>query len=903
MTPVANSTSERGQISIFFSASIIVLISIIAFVINIGLFVKAKINLQNATDAAAFAGASVQARQLTKIAYLNWEMRNIYKEWMYKYYVVGNLNIADVENPAGAGTMSFRLQTDRDAISGASTADPFNFPAVCIHLANSKTNICKRYAIPGLPEFGSSNLPGAEEASRAFMDVLISSKVNDCIDRTRLNMLVNLTWAFNVLVNQDLDNILVRQGPAILANRQGAWPQAVELAMRMRNLERAVNREAESSGICENPGSALASCTKNIEAIVQDKKLGSERVTKAFYSGLRNLGNEVDSEMKDSFTLTEIPPRPVESQGLRASASYLLIPERAQYPKQYLDLHLMMVNYATFYAAMIPRASSSQSGACDVSKVAIPIPGYPLGFYKNPELLTYYAVRGEAAFSGMFNPFNSEVIRLTAYAAAKPFGGRVGPMLFLQRPGTSFFVGRNDAANRRSIPYISSLNLSSMPARGGQTLGNGRFIPGLPLPINFDEDVPGYFWLKNETTPLGGAPQGGDVQFGIPNMVYEYETPFTSTGYSSNTDRLHVITPAATPNDKPIGLFSKSQFAAFKGTRLTGNLTQEMLEDEIARVRAATVYETANYLIPTPNKLNIDNQIDSFGAISGRPRARANGVQSYSVNFFAPLYSTQQDDVLWRTSADVVRTIFDYIRTQETAMTKYRASLNRAAQSIYDMRYNVAAEAGGSIPGYEKAAAGVSDITFSTTQGNAASVMNQKPKSCASLAGQFLEFFAGGQLGSQVENNAGCPESLGNLLNTYFSTVNANYNPNYYKFEYNYLPANLNKGRATPKELSLFSAYVPGPMTGVGNDGLFVNPIEGSNIREKMRRNFYSTKFVPLDSLQKGNPGFDERNSGFPIYSEGRLQQAGSGADTSQSDFKNPLDAASLGIDLSGIKY
>ena len=140
--------SQRGQISIFFSASLVVFISVIAFVINVGLFVKAKINLQNATDASAFAGAAVQARQLTKIAYLNWEMRNIYKEWMYKYYVVGSLNTPMVETTGsgnacanGKTCMDFRLAADKDALSGRVTADPYNFPAVCIHIAGSKTNI------------------------------------------------------------------------------------------------------------------------------------------------------------------------------------------------------------------------------------------------------------------------------------------------------------------------------------------------------------------------------------------------------------------------------------------------------------------------------------------------------------------------------------------------------------------------------------------------------------------------------------------------------------------------------------------------------------------------------------------------------------------------------------------
>jgi Flp pilus assembly protein TadG len=135
---------QDGQISIFFSASLVVLITIVAFVINIGLFVKAKINLQNATDAAAFSGAAVQARQLTTIAHLNWEMRNIYKEWMFKYYVVGNLNVKDVEDPSSAtnDTISFRLRPTTDVLNNITYNDPYNFPSVCIHLAGSQTNLC-----------------------------------------------------------------------------------------------------------------------------------------------------------------------------------------------------------------------------------------------------------------------------------------------------------------------------------------------------------------------------------------------------------------------------------------------------------------------------------------------------------------------------------------------------------------------------------------------------------------------------------------------------------------------------------------------------------------------------------------------------------------------------------------
>ncbi len=901
MTPVASSTSERGQISIFFSASIVVLISIVAFVINIGLFVKAKINLQNATDAAAYSGAAVQSRQLTKIAYLNWEMRNIYKEWMYKYYVIGNLNINDVGNPDGAkdGTMSFRLQEDRNVLSGAVTQDVYNFPAVCIHLATSTTNICKRYAIPGLPEFGSSNLPGAEEASRAFMDVLIGSKVNDCIDRTRLNMLVALTWAFNVATTSNFDQTLVGQGPAILANRQGAWPRAIELAARIRNLEYAANRPPQTAGVCANAGQgAEAGCSANILDISGDRKLGSERVVKAFYSGYRNLGNEEDAEMKDSFTLTEIPPRPLQSEGLN-SASYLLIPAERQYEKYYVDLKLMLVNLAVFYAALIPRATNDTSGACDISKVAIPVPGYPMGFYKNPDILTYYAVRGQAMFSGMFNPFDRDAIRLTAYAAAKPFGGRIGPAIYFQPKNRPDFVGRNDNNKRRSVPYIASINLDTLTKPDGTALTLGQFIPGAPLPLNFSTNPPGYFWLKDEASSLGGAPINGDVQFGIPNLVYDYQTPFLTTGYQNNSVKINILRPApATANrDGAFGLFSSAQFKLFKGTALTNDISQETLLNEIYRIRAPTLYETANYLVPSSNTLNLANKLDTFGTFPGTGALRGT-TRVYSSDIYAPLYDNNQADVLWNTGNAFVKTVFDFIRGQKSAIDKYKAALNQAANTIYNTTGS--SDAQGAQEGYRKAARGVSDITF-----GAGDVSQLTPASCSSLAGSFLQFYYGDRdLGrDQVTNNQGCAPTLGTLLREYFGTAAPEFNPTHYKFEYSSPEGASSRLQASNKKLlSIFSGYAPGPFTGIGADGTYVSPIPGSQgITEKMQRNSYSTKFVPLDSVQKGNRGYDPTISSMSIYSEG--DSANQPTEMIQTDFANSLNPGAIGADLSGIKY
>ena len=887
------------------------MITIVAFVINVGLFVKAKINLQNATDSAAFAGAAVQSRQLSKIAYLNWEMRNIYKEWLYKYYVIGNLNIQDVENPNGGDNpdvMSFRLEEDINVLKlgpDRVTKDEFNIPTVCIHIAGSKTNICKRYSVPGLPEFGSSNLPGAEEASRAFLDTLISTKINDCVDRTRLNMTVANTWTYNIFSNS-MGESLAGRGPAILSDRQGAWPRAVELAMRIRNLEYVMNREAISSGVCINGSSTeTVNCGTSIQQISQEKKLGNERLVKAFYSGYRNLGNLTDNEMKNSFTLTELPPEKVVYEN-DTNASVLLIPGTNSNfrTKQWVDLKLMMVNYAIFYAALIPRADDKTSGACDISKVAIPVPGYPMGFYKNPDVITYYAVKGEAEFVGMFNPFRNPAVKMTAYSAAKPFGGRIGPMLFTENPTKSNLIGRTDNLKLRSLPYITSYDFTGTTIRG-ETYQDPAvpFIPGLPLPTNSTED-PGSFWLENPSSALGGkVADDQGVQFGVPNLVYDYQDPYRSTGYTLQAESIHKIKSAqGVASDQPVGLFSKEQFRKFKGNNLTTNISPTALDEEIARIKAPTSYEAANYLIPTPNDFNIANGLDSFGFINGQGDELSSGVTRYDVSIYAPLYKdNDQNDVMYQNSQQVVDAIFEFMRAQESGIGKYKKAMNKAALSIWRRANDptrLAGGAEGSIPGYKRAAEGVSDIDLSLTNPD----IEQTPKTCTSIAGQFLYFYYGGEINGPHKPDPpdpSCPKPLGDLIREYFNrgTADAGYDPTYYTMNFSW-PT----GTSYDEGKKFLSAYMPGPFTGVQDDGIYSAPFSGSeSTNAAMRRNTYSTKFVALDSLlREGQATYNNR--GFAVHSEGDVNESG-GKNTSLTNFENALNPVGPNWDFTSIDY
>src|SRR3954462_14572759 len=93
-------SNQRGQASIMIAIMMLTFTMFFAFVVNTGMLVNAKINLQNAADLAAYAGAATQARQLNAISYLNYEMRRQYKKYLYRYYVLGNL----AQKPQSGGT-------------------------------------------------------------------------------------------------------------------------------------------------------------------------------------------------------------------------------------------------------------------------------------------------------------------------------------------------------------------------------------------------------------------------------------------------------------------------------------------------------------------------------------------------------------------------------------------------------------------------------------------------------------------------------------------------------------------------------------------------------------------------------------------------------------------------------
>ncbi|HLE10406.1 MAG TPA: Tad domain-containing protein [Bacteriovoracaceae bacterium] len=837
--------SQRGQLSIFMATSTLVLIAFLAFVINVGLFVKAKINLQNAVDAAAWSGAAVQARQLTDIAYLNWELRNTYKEWMYKYYVLGQISMpkiwpTNLNNRTSRymqphpTNMSFRLNPFWKEGSGGNNyrpeeVDKYNAPSTCISF-KAANNICETYGVPGIPRFEIVGMAGLSEHNEAFLNQIVKAKQDDCSMRTILNFSTAIAWVYGTGTTQTIPG-----QPDVATGNVGSWIQALELALRIRNLEMIVNRPAISEGICT---SGEGGCLTITELNNMHHKLPlDERPVKAFLSAYRNLGGDENNDLKQTFKLFELPPNAVPQNA--ETLSTFLIPEDAHIGntptlarvKQYLDLQIIPLNLATFFTSFVSTTKkfTTQSGsqrdaeaACAGSKTAIPVPGYIFGFVKNPATATYYAVKGEAKYRGLFYPFaDPKGITIKTYASAKPFGGRIGPRIFGTDVNGLSVIPRTENRQSWSAPYVSTLKVPPTVT---------EYTPGDPIPMDRD------FWSQDDTTPIGGVPaRTGDIYFAIPNLLYDF--PDNTMDISSQLGpqggggrRLQGLDPITRDTNmvevkESVGLYNQKQFSMFQDGLNVDQLQVANVYDYLSKARRPTKYEALNYMIPTFDNENA--RLDSSSAVINVSEDPA----KIKYKLYGPIIG---DETLYRNDSKIVDIINKHIANNLSAIQTYMGALKRVAQKIKAY--------GETTQGGDATAAANMIYDLDNEQG----LVGQADivKECQSMAGKFWQLFVGR---NRASNPASCNiEPIPEMVTQYVNRASSEADfANYYVTSY-YAPE-------TPDEnKKLLTAFMPGPRQGAGENGENLSPFLTPSGRIS-RRNYYSTKLVSIKKFVETN--------------------------------------------------
>jgi hypothetical protein len=87
---------QNGQVAIFVAIVFQILFVFFAMVINVGLLVHHKINLQNSVDLAAYYGAMKQAEALNLIGHVNYQIRQSFKLLTFRYRHLGMMGDASV---------------------------------------------------------------------------------------------------------------------------------------------------------------------------------------------------------------------------------------------------------------------------------------------------------------------------------------------------------------------------------------------------------------------------------------------------------------------------------------------------------------------------------------------------------------------------------------------------------------------------------------------------------------------------------------------------------------------------------------------------------------------------------------------------------------------------------------
>jgi hypothetical protein len=176
--------NSKGQVAIFVALLFQVLFVFFAMIVNVGLLVHHKINLQNSVDLAAYYGAMKQAEMLNAIGHVNYQIRQSYKLLTFRYQQFGTAGTTESgQNPYYQG----KIQSEKDEPVGYDAAFCIPYTPVDIMLGHEGSqSYCRKIdtmevPLPGVPSFAASTAwTGFQGGFIAAANVLKESAMRFC---------------------------------------------------------------------------------------------------------------------------------------------------------------------------------------------------------------------------------------------------------------------------------------------------------------------------------------------------------------------------------------------------------------------------------------------------------------------------------------------------------------------------------------------------------------------------------------------------------------------------------------------------------------------------------------------------------------------------------------------------
>ena len=397
-----------GQLSIFAILMFQMLFILFAMSLNVALVVHDKINLQNSVDLAAYYGAMKQAEMMNAIAHINYQIRQSWKLFVWRYRVLGNIGVAQ-SNRVRMGAGGARDLLPLRGPPSPGREGPYFF---CVG-HRFWDNLSKRKACPRL----------GTHSNTGFTD-------NLCLDMDYVVSPLNVPIVSHLITGNLTRYLSLSSRQIDLANQEvgckcelygyNSWLLGTHSVIYFRRDQSARKYMIKKLAETIRDGNDLdgGSIKTGMENTFR-KNLSFINAQNATIDPFNSLkGIPVKNWLQDSAMIrTNVLYAALKSMsggtGCIKDIQFLLqdpFPVYAQPSKQH-------------YMGEMAYDTSLWPDRCNTPYKCNP----SAGIYKNSNFIVFYAVKAEVTYKNQIFLPGGRNLKLKARALAKPFGGRIGP--------------------------------------------------------------------------------------------------------------------------------------------------------------------------------------------------------------------------------------------------------------------------------------------------------------------------------------------------------------------------------------------------------------------------------------------------------------------------------------------
>lgn len=606
--------NQKGQVAIFVALIFQIIFIFFAILINVGLLVHHKINLQQSTDLAAYYGAMKQAEILNVIGHVNFQIRQAWKLLTWRYRVLGTFGytragpmspeigfpilLRQNGNPPASMTGTFNQDSEGITCNGISgsggTALPLNYPVTVFPVFCSAhsgiggwTNIdaetfckldCAKLAtgigqqinkIPSTGQF-SVNVGGTGYASSIGLAGLTQNTNNNVMEKC------SNTGAFSTVL---LSRFLSSYTQDLKARRELIKTLAVNLSDSADNM-----KDIEGNNVKKGAENTFNNNLTEANFSASDKKV--EFLNGLDHDSCRSNGTydaASQTNYKNGF-LNEIVFQFLQFYMMTCSHGG----DPALYERSTFEIGtLLTTDFKEFNSALLNKIQKIVTSQTDKDNLKNLIENsfhekFSVGFEKNPWCASYFAVRAKSSPKIPFLPLAK--IQLSATAIAKPFGGTVGPWY-----GTTWKSGSDTSDNSPRVD-------ENLPKRD---IGNGAAINTLGDSLGI---------LMNYSNYVGDNVSNGGGGLADAKYIANYHDMLLNKEFSQNF------------------LISSSTSPKLENSSTT---RQKLLN------RPTAWPDLKNWIYASKDMLS-DNTYDSIAASDDNGTARNNGLRDIEISVVAP---------------------------------------------------------------------------------------------------------------------------------------------------------------------------------------------------------------------------------------------------------------------------